>query len=126
MKIPAIPVFTIACAAAFFAPLAQAESPLKAMDGVMATAAGQTVYTFDNDTAGSGKSVCNGPCAGLWPPVVAGADAKPEGDLTIITRDDTVKQWAYKGKPIYRYASDTKAGERGGDNFKNVWHVIKP
>lgn len=126
MKIAAVSVLAISCAAAFLAPLAHAQSALKVVDGVMATAAGQTVYTFDNDTAGSGKSVCNGPCAGVWPPVVASADAQPEGDLTIITRDDSAKQWAYKGKPVYLYASDTKAGDRTGDNFKNVWHVIKP
>lgn len=126
MKTRLFPAFMISCAAALFAPLSHAESPIKALDGVMVTAAGKTVYSFDNDTAGSGKSVCNGPCAGLWPPVMAGADAKPEGELTIITRDDSARQWAYKGKPIYLYASDTKAGDRSGDNFKNIWHVIKP
>ncbi|MGP1693113.1 MAG: hypothetical protein ACTS6O_11455, partial [Giesbergeria sp.] len=36
------------------------------------------------------------------------------------------KQWAYKGKPVYLYKSDMKAGDATGDNFKNVWHVIKP
>ena len=101
-------------------------SQIKAVDGVMATTAGRTIYTFDSDVAGSGKSVCNGPCAGLWPPVVASADAKPESELTLVTRDDGARQWAYKSKPIYLYASDTKAGDRSGGNFKNVWHVIRP
>lgn len=126
MKTRLFPAFMIACAAALFAPLSHAQSPIKAQDGVMVTVAGKTVYTFDNDVAGSGKSVCNGPCAGLWPPVMAGADAGPEGELTIVTRDDGTRQWAYKGKPIYLYASDTQAGERKGDNFKSIWHVIKP
>ena len=126
MKNQLFPAFIFSCAAALLAPLAYAESPIKAVDGVMATTAGRTIYTFDSDVAGSGKSVCNGPCAGLWPPVVASADAKPEGELTLVTRDDGARQWAYKGKPIYRYASDTKAGDRSGDNFKNVWHVIRP
>ena len=126
MKTQLFPAFMIACAAALFAPLSHAGSPIKPLGGVMVTAAGKTVYTFDNDTAGSGKSVSNGPCAGLWLPVVAGADAKPAGDLTIITRDGSARQWAYKGKPIYLYASDANAGDRSGDNFKNIWHVIKP
>jgi predicted lipoprotein with Yx(FWY)xxD motif len=126
MKTHLFPAFMISCAAALFAPLSQAESPIKASDGVMATTAGRTIYTFDNDVAGSGKSVCNGPCAALWPPVVASADAKPEGELTVLTRDDVASQWSYKVKPIYLYAPDTKAGDRSGDNFKNVWHVIRP
>ena len=116
----------IASAAALMAPLSHAESILKTMDGVLVTTAGRTIYTFDNDPSGGGKSVCNGPCAALWPAVMAGANAKPEGDLTVIARDEGAKQWAYKGKPIYLYSADTKAGDRSGDNFKNVWHVVKP
>ena len=126
MKNRLFPAICIASAAALMAPLSHAESILKTMDGVMVTTAGRTIYTFDNDPSGSGKSVCNGPCAALWPPVMAGADAKPEGDLTVIARDEGAKQWAYKGKPIYLYSADAKAGDRSGDNFKNVWHVVKP
>jgi len=32
---------------------------LKKTDGVLTDAAGMTVYTFDKDTAGSGKSACS-------------------------------------------------------------------
>ncbi len=116
-------VLAIAAASAGFA---QAAAPVKTAGGMLVNTSGMTLYTFDNDTAGSGKSACNGPCAGLWPPVMAEADAKPEGDMTIVTRDDGTKQWAYKGKPVYLYKSDMKAGDMTGDNFKNVWHVIKP
>ncbi|MBU1361270.1 MAG: hypothetical protein KKC85_13605 [Gammaproteobacteria bacterium] len=122
-KLASAAVFAIAAASAG---LAQAAAPVKTVDGLLVSTNGMTLYTFDNDVAGSGKSACNGPCAGLWPPVMADADAKPEGDMTIITRDDGAKQWAYKGKPVYLYKTDAKAGDKTGDNFKNVWHVIKP
>ena len=112
--------------AAASAGLAQAAAPVKTAGGMLVNTSGMTLYTFDNDTAGSGKSACNGPCAGLWPPLMAEADAKPDGDMTIVARDDGTKQWAYKGKPVYLYKSDMKAGDMTGDNFKNVWHVIKP
>ncbi len=112
--------------AAASAGLAQAAAPVMTAGGMLVNTGGMTLYTFDNDVAGSGKSACNGPCAGLWPPVMAEADAKPEGDMSIVTRDDGTKQWAYKGKPVYLYKSDMKAGDMTGDNFKNVWHVIKP
>ena len=112
--------------AAASAGLAQAAAPVKTAGGMLVNTSGMTLYTFDNDTAGSGKSACNGPCAGLWPPLMAEADARPEGDMTIVARDDGTKQWAYKGKPVYLYKSDMKAGDMTGDNFKNVWHVIKP
>ena len=120
-----VSTFVLAIAAAS-AGLAQAAAPVKTAGGMLVNTSGMTLYTFDNDTAGSGKSACNGPCAGLWPPLMAEADAKPEGDMTIVARDDGTKQWAYKGKPVYLYKSDMKAGDMTGDNFKNVWHVIKP
>jgi predicted lipoprotein with Yx(FWY)xxD motif len=43
----------------------------------------------------------------------------------VVTRDDGSKQLAYKGKALYTFAKDSKAGERSGDNFKDVWHVVK-
>ena len=36
-------------------------APANLADGVFVGANGMTLYTFDRDTAGSGKSVCNGP-----------------------------------------------------------------
>ncbi|CUJ11765.1 hypothetical protein [Achromobacter xylosoxidans] len=112
----------LSCAALFSAG-AHAQA-VKTQDGILVNSAGMTLYTFDKDAGG--KSVCNDQCAKIWPPVTAAADAKASGDLSIITRDDGSKQWAYKGKPVYLYAKDTKPGDKTGDNFKDVWHVIKP
>lgn len=109
--------------AALFSAGAHAQA-VKTQDGVLVNSAGMTLYTFDKDAGG--KSACNDQCAKIWPPVTAAADAKASGDLSIITRDDGSKQWAYKGKPVYLYAKDAKPGDKTGDNFKDVWHVIKP
>ena len=106
--------------------LALAQAPTKTEGGVITNAAGMTLYTFDKDAAGSGKSACNGPCAANWPPLLAAADAKPSGDYTIVTRDDGGRQWALKGKPPYRWVKDQKPGDRTGDGVNNVWHVAKP
>ena len=124
MKIRNLPVLALALAATF-ASVAQAEPVATMAGGVLVNASGMTLYTFDKDVAGSNKSMCNGPCIELWPAVSASADAKPEGDFSVITRDDGSKQWAHKGKPLYTYAADKKAGDATGDNFKGVWHVIK-
>lgn len=100
------------------------EAPLKKADGMLVDQAGMTVYTFDKDTAGSGKSVCNDQCAKLWPPVPA-PGASVSAPYSVVTRDDGSKQLAYNGKPLYLYASDQKPGDRNGDNVKNIWHVVK-
>ena len=101
-------------------------APANVADGVLVGANGMTLYTFDKDSAGSGKSVCNGPCATNWPPLMAAAGATGTGDWTVITRDDGKAQWAYKGKPLYFWAKDQKPGDRTGDGFNKVWQLAKP
>jgi len=103
-----------------------AAGPAKVADGVLVGANGMSLYVFDKDTAGSGKSVCNGPCAMNWPPLAAAAGAASSGDWSVIARDDGAKQWAYKGKPVYFWAKDQKAGDRTGDGFNGVWRLAKP
>jgi len=95
------------------------------MNGMFMDAKGMTLYTFDKDTAG--KSVCNGQCATNWPPMIVADGGKAAGDWTIVGRDDGLKQWAYKGKPVYLWVKDTKAGDTTGDGFLNgAWHIAKP
>ena len=124
MNLRMLPLVALSLAAMLATP-AHCEPATRMAGGLLVNTSGMTLYTFDNDVPGSGKSKCNGPCAALWPPALAAADSKPEGDLTIVTRDDGAKQWAYKGKPIYLYSADKKAGDATGDNFKDVWHVVK-
>ncbi|MEO8297009.1 MAG: hypothetical protein ABI574_04300 [Burkholderiales bacterium] len=99
-------------------------APAKTVDGVLVGPTEMSLYTFDRDAAG--KSACNGPCAANWPPLMAAASDAAAGDWTIITRDDGGKQWAYKGKPLYHWIKDQKAGDRTGDGVNNVWHLAKP
>ena len=92
---------------------------------VLTDARGMTLYTFDKDA--DGKSACNGPCAGNWPPLMASAEAKPTADYVIIGRADGGKQWAYKGKPLYTWKNDHKPGDISGDGLlKGAWHIAKP
>lgn len=46
-----------------------ARDPAKIKDGVLvSTSNNMTLYVFDKDLEGSGKSECNDPCAKNWPP----------------------------------------------------------
>ena len=119
-----LPALVFALAASCFGSGALAQAPAKMADGMLTNDAGMTLYTFDKDV--DGKSACNGPCAANWPPMMAGADAKPSGYWTIVTRDDGAKQWAYKGKPLYLWAKDQKPGDKTGEGMaSNAWHVAK-
>jgi len=90
----------------------------------LVNSAGMTLYTFDRDTSGSGKSACNGPCAVNWPPLKADDPDQTSSDWSIVVRDDGSKQWAYMGMPLYLWAKDQKPGDRAGDGVNKVWHVV--
>lgn len=122
MRTLSVSLAALALAACASAPMA----PAKVADGVLTGPNGMTLYTFDRDAAGSGKSVCNGPCAANWPPLMAEDAAKAADGYSVIMRDDGRKQWAYKGKPLYFWVKDAKPGDRTGDGFNKVWQLARP
>jgi predicted lipoprotein with Yx(FWY)xxD motif len=88
---------------------------------------GLTLYVFGADTPN--VSNCNAGCDSIWPPFMAGANAKATGSFTIITRQDGSKQWAYKSQPLYNFSGDAKAGDANGDGLNlngGIWHVARP
>jgi predicted lipoprotein with Yx(FWY)xxD motif len=98
----------------------------KVSDGILVGSNNMTLYTFGKDAAGSGKSVCNGPCATNWPPLLVEGSPTVSGDYSVITRDDGKKQLAYKGMPLYFWVKDTKPGDKTGDGFLNgAWKIVK-
>jgi len=98
----------------------------KVNDGMLVGSNNMTLYTFAKDPAGSGKSVCNGPCATNWPPLIVDGSPTVSGDYSVITRDDGKKQLAFKGMPLYYWSKDTKPGDKTGDGFLNgAWHIVK-
>ena len=114
---------TVVTAFASLASSAYAAVPKEA-NGMFVDENGMTLYTFDKDTKG-GPSACTGGCAQAWPAAMAGASDQPSGKWTMEAADGG-KQWAYDGKRVYRFAKDTKPGDKNGDNFRDVWHVVKP
>jgi predicted lipoprotein with Yx(FWY)xxD motif len=121
---------TLTLAGCYSAPAASASgqtppSSVSVQNGMLVGANGMTLYTFDKDTAGSGKSVCNGPCATNWPPLM-GTQAPSGGNYSVIQRDDGSSQIAYKGKPLYYWSKDGKPGDTTGDGVMGAWHTARP
>ena len=48
--------------------------------------------------------------------------------LGTIKRPEGGTQVTYKGRPLYRFGADTKAGEANGEGIKDVgiWHAATP
>jgi len=70
------------------------------------------------------KSLCEGDCSKLWPPVVPSANATDVGDWKIIKRSDGTRQWTYQGKPLHMYAKDISGAQAGGDG-NGDWQMLK-
>jgi len=117
----------LASVAAYGVTLAAERMPasIKVSNGMLTDAKGMTLYTWDNDKEAN-KSSCNAMCAMNWPALKAEATDKDMGDFKVITRDDGGKQWAYKGKPVYYFRMDAKAGDTSGEGRGMVWHIARP
>src|SRR6476661_6898679 len=91
---------------------------------VVVDSAGKTVYEFDKDTKGSGKSACSGACIGLWPAVTASGTPTVSGvtgTVGTITRDDGTKQVTLNGRPLYTFSGDSAAGDTTGQGYMGIW-----
>ncbi|HEX3846837.1 MAG TPA: hypothetical protein VHV81_05605 [Steroidobacteraceae bacterium] len=85
---------------------------------IYADARGMTLYY--RDPAGA----CIDDCARAWPPAPAPAGAAAQGDWSPVARDDGTRQWAYRGRPLHRYAKDSKVGDSSGDGADDAaWHA---
>jgi predicted lipoprotein with Yx(FWY)xxD motif len=89
----------------------------------LAAANGKALYTYGADS--TGVSNCSGSCLTNWPIYEATATTDLPANVTVITRSDGKKQYAYKGMPLYYFSGDTSAGQVTGDGVNN-FHVAKP
>jgi predicted lipoprotein with Yx(FWY)xxD motif len=120
-----VTMFMLACTATPDVKTSSADF-VKVSNGILTSSYGKTLYTFDKDQAGSGKSECVSTCADNWPPVYVEPGIKLSGDFSYISRNDGQKQLTYKGKPLYFFVKDKNPGDKTGDNVNNVWHVVAP
>ncbi len=95
---------------------------------VLANLKGRTLYSLSVEK--HGKFICTGGCLSIWHPLVVAKGVKPTGPVSLgtVERPDGKTQVTYRGRPLYRFAEDTKAGEAHGEGIKDVgtWHAAKP
>lgn len=89
---------------------------------LLQTARGFSVYAFDRDTRSG--SACDAACEKIFVPMPAPAAARAHGDWTIFTRASGERQWMFRGKPLYRYADDSRVRSLAGSDvpgWRNVY-----
>jgi len=99
------------------------DPPIRKLNGHLVDLKGRGLYFWDGDTKGN-SSQCNAQCRILWPPLFADDNAIPKGPFDLVKRDDGRYQWALKGRPLYRWTSDKKWGDAGGDGVADMWHLV--
>jgi predicted lipoprotein with Yx(FWY)xxD motif len=90
---------------------------------VLVDSKGMTLYYFEKDQKGSGKSQCEGACASAWPPLTTSGAPEPMSGvnssmLGTIERTDGSMQVTYAGWPLYTFVEDRKPGEDNGTDSK--------
>jgi predicted lipoprotein with Yx(FWY)xxD motif len=88
------------------------------------TLTGFTLYVFTQDQPN--RSTCDLACSLQWPPFVVPADAAVNGDWSVAQRADGIRQWAFRGKPLYFSAQDLQPGDTRGHGADGAWQVARP
>jgi predicted lipoprotein with Yx(FWY)xxD motif len=95
---------------------------------VLTTTNGRTLYSLSVEK--NGKFICTASCLSVWHPLTVPAGVKPTGPVKLgtIERPEGGTQVTFKGRPLYRFGSDAKAGDANGEGIKDVgtWHAAIP
>jgi predicted lipoprotein with Yx(FWY)xxD motif len=95
---------------------------------VLTTTKGRTLYSLSAEK--NGKFICTASCLSAWRPLLVPAGVRPTGPVKLgtIERPEGGTQVTYKGRPLYRFSGDTKAGQANGEGIKDVgtWRAASP
>jgi predicted lipoprotein with Yx(FWY)xxD motif len=90
-----------------------------ALGRLLTTDKQMSVYTFDRDSAG--RSRCDKECALLWLPIIAPVFVQVGHGWSVFDRGDGVKQWAFKGRPLYIFKPERHRRGLSGEDMPG-WH----
>jgi predicted lipoprotein with Yx(FWY)xxD motif len=94
---------------------------------LLTTDKNSSVYTFDADTANA--SMCDAACRRTWKPVIAPAIVRARGEWSILERSPGVRQWVFRGKPLYTNELDERSWSLEGSDvpgWSNVYTQVPP
>jgi len=86
-----------------------------------------SIYAMDADTATS--TACDEACLARWQPVIAPALIRPQGEWSILERSPGVRQWVFRGKPLYTHVLDQGSWSQVGSDqpgWQNVFTQKAP
>ncbi|MFJ4780037.1 SCO0930 family lipoprotein [Streptomyces sp. NPDC088762] len=98
------------------------------LGGILADAAGRTLYRFDKDSAWPMKFGCLDACLDTWKPAqpvdrekVSGISAELVGT---VKRPDGSEQLTIDCWPVYTFTGDKEPGDINGHNKQGLWFAV--
>ena len=88
---------------------------------MLSTDKNDAVYAYDGDSAT--QSSCIGECTRNWRPLLAPAMAQTDAEWTILERAPGVRQWVFRGQPLYVYLLDQESWSQQGSDVPG-WHNV--
>jgi predicted lipoprotein with Yx(FWY)xxD motif len=137
--VAALAALTVAVAAAGAVALAGTPAPIVKTSAnktlsktLVVNTTGRTLYALSPET--THHLLCKEAyCLELWPPLILPHGAKlragkgVQGQLGLLRRSGGREQVTLRGKPLYRFSEDHKAGEAHGEgleSFGGIWHAV--
>ncbi|MGH3267337.1 MAG: COG4315 family predicted lipoprotein [Trebonia sp.] len=94
---------------------------------VLTTTRGRTLYDLSAEAHGRFVCTTSSGCLTVWLPLTVPAGVMPAGPVPLgtITRPDGGIQVTFRGRPLYSFTGDTRAGQANGEGVKDVgtWHA---
>jgi predicted lipoprotein with Yx(FWY)xxD motif len=113
-------------------PSVKTSANVKLKETVVVNPAGRTLYALSPET--THHLLCREAyCLEIWPPLLLPHGAKliagkgVQGKLGLLKRPGGKMQITLRGKPLYRFAEDHKAGDAHGEgleSFGGTWHAV--
>ncbi len=106
-------------------PYGMSVSEAEAANGiVLVDSRRMTMYALDGKETRAKTACVTSACPEQFVPVSAALLANPKGDFTLVDRDDGVKQWAFKGKPLFTYTGDYVPGDANGVGVDKKYTMV--
>lgn len=88
---------------------------------MLTTDKNEAVYAYSGDTATTTN--CLNACLVNWNPVVAPALARAQGEWSFMERSPGIRQWVFRGQPLYTHVLDTGSWSQQGSDVA-MWENV--
>ncbi len=88
---------------------------------VLVDSDGKALYAYSGDLKQERAACYAMPCGSNWIVLAAPAITKAVGEFSVAIRPDGSRQWAFRGRPLYRFSGDMLGEDVNGSGVDKRW-----